>query len=62
VLAKLLYTLVNVVAYVRTGSELHSIGSEKLLKNVRWFLSRTWLDSRLRPTLEQGLVALQPCR
>lgn len=61
VLAKLLYTLVNVVAYVRTGSELHSIGSEKLSKNVRWFLSRPWLDSRLRPTFEQGLVALQPC-
>jgi hypothetical protein len=62
VLAKLLYTLVNVVAYVRTGSELHSIGSEKLAKNVRWFLNRSWLDSRLQSTFEEGLAALQPCR
>jgi DNA-directed RNA polymerase specialized sigma24 family protein len=57
--AELIYTVVNVVALVRYRSAIHSIGSPSLASNVRWFLGQPWLDRRLRPLLEAGLVALE---
>jgi hypothetical protein len=59
VVAQLIYTIVNVVALVRCGTSLHSIGAASLAGNVRWFLERLWLDDRLRPLLLDGLTRLQ---
>ena len=59
VFAHLIYTLVNVLAFAHHGTELHTIGSEKLMRNVRWFLKRPWLDSRVRPLFEEGASVLE---
>lgn len=59
VLAELLYTTVNVLALVRYGVALHSIGPARLAGNVKYFLGRPWLDARLRPLLDAGLATLQ---
>ena len=59
VFAQLLYTTINVLALVRCGTELHSIGASSLAGNVRWFLRQTWLDYRLRPLLLSGLSTLE---
>jgi hypothetical protein len=55
VFAQLLYTLVNVLAMVHCGVDLHTIGPAPLARNVRWFLHQTWLDDRIRPVLTDGL-------
>jgi hypothetical protein len=62
VFAQLLYTLVSVVALTRHDIQLHSIGEHSLANNVRWFLSRSWLDSRLQPLLESSLERLESGR
>jgi hypothetical protein len=59
VFAELIYTAVSVRAAVQYGAAIHSIGSESLAANVRWFLGKPWLDERIRPLLETGLAALQ---
>ena len=57
--AQLLYTLVNVLALVKCGVDLHSITPESLAGNIRWFLNQPWLDDRIRPLLLTGLNLLQ---
>jgi DNA-directed RNA polymerase specialized sigma24 family protein len=59
VFAQLLYTLVNVLAIVKCGVDLHTIGPAPLAKNVRWFLHQPWLDDRIRPLLAIGLDFLE---
>jgi DNA-directed RNA polymerase specialized sigma24 family protein len=58
VFSQLLYTLCNVLARVRRGADLHTIGPEALAGNVRWFLKQTWLDDRVRPLFAAGLADL----
>ncbi len=58
IFAQLLYTLANVVAFVRCGHDLHTIGAASLAGNVRWFLKQPWLDDRIRPFLTAGLDSL----
>jgi hypothetical protein len=55
VFAKLLYTLVNVLAETRCGSRLHSIEDDSLVGNVRWFLEQSWLDDRVSRLFRSGL-------
>jgi len=59
IFAQLLYTLVNVLALIRCGVDLHTVGAESLARNVRWFQQQTWLDDRLRPVFVQALESLQ---
>ena len=59
VFAQLLYTLVNVLATMRCGVDLHTIGPATLARNVRWFLHQPWLDDRIRPVLAAGLDFLK---
>jgi DNA-directed RNA polymerase specialized sigma24 family protein len=59
VFSQLFYTLVNVLAVVRFGINLHSIGAESLARNVRWFLEQPWLDDRLHPLFLAGLTVLE---
>ena len=58
VISQLLYTLVNAVALVRHAAEIHTVGEPQMLKNLRWFLNRTWMDDRLRPLFHEAEVAL----
>jgi hypothetical protein len=59
--AQLLYTTINLIARVRHGQVLHTIGDAALAGNARWFLSRPWFDDRLRPLFEAGVaLALGP--
>jgi hypothetical protein len=59
VFAQLLYTLVNVLAHLKCGVDLHTVGSPSLARNVRWFQKQTWLDDRLRPLLGVALESLE---
>jgi DNA-directed RNA polymerase specialized sigma24 family protein len=59
VFTRLLYTTVTVLALVRCGAEIHSVGAGPLAGNVRWFLRQPWLDDRLRPLFESGLRILE---
>lgn len=59
VFAELVYTAINVLAMTRYGASIHSIGSDSLANNVRWFLGKPWLDDRLRPLLRTGLAVLE---
>ncbi len=59
VFAQLLYTLVSVLAHVKCGVDLHSVGSPSLARNVRWFQKQSWLDDRLRPLLGVALESLE---
>ena len=59
VFAQLLYTLVNVVALVRCRVDLHTIGSESLARNVRWFREQAWFDERLGPLFTAALELLE---
>lgn len=56
--AELFYTVICVLGLVRYNAVLFSIGTARLAVNARWFLSRPWLDDRLRPLLQEGLNAI----
>jgi hypothetical protein len=59
VFAQLFYTVVNTLALVRCGVNLHTIGHASLAGNIRWFLGQPWLDDRLRPLFDAGLRAVE---
>jgi hypothetical protein len=55
----LLYTITSVLGIVRCDVGLHTISSDSLAGNIRWFLRRPWIDERIRPLLLAGLDALR---
>jgi hypothetical protein len=57
-ISKLTYILAIVLALVACGVRISELGNEDLVKNLRWMLSRRWLDERLRPQIERGLQLL----
>ena len=59
VFAQLYYTIVTVVALIRCGINLHTIGAGALAGNIRWFLEQAWLDNHLRPPFLAGLTELE---
>ncbi len=59
VFAQLLYTLVNVMALVSCGVDLHTIGPDSLARNVRWFQEQAWFDERLGPLFTAALELLE---
>lgn len=58
VVSQLLYTVASVLSVIRCEVDLHTIGTDSLAGNIRWFLSQPWLDDRIRPVLLEGLEAL----
>ena len=58
VFSQLLYTITNVLAIVRCDVDLHTISTDSLAGNIRWFLRQPWLDDHIRPLLAAGLDAL----
>lgn len=59
VVSQLLYTITSVLSVIRCDVDLHTIGSDSLAGNIRWFLGQPWLDDRIRLVLLEGLDALR---
>ena len=57
-ISKVIYNLAIVLALTECGVRITDLKDANLIKNLRWLLSRSWLDSRLRPVFERGLKHL----
>jgi DNA-directed RNA polymerase specialized sigma24 family protein len=62
VFAKFLYTVANSLALCRARARIHTIGADRLLGNIRWFLRRPWLDHQLKALFEAAMAALDSGR